>query len=308
MKVATDGEWGNIRSAMREETERYFAHVVREGRSVLELVDSNYTFLNDKLAEFYGVPGVTGGNFRKVELPAGSPRGGVLTMGTSLLVTSNPTRTSPVKRGLFVLENILGTPPPPPPPNIPSLEEAAKGTKGKALTLRETLELHRSQPDCMSCHTRLDPPGLALENFNAMGVWRDVEKTPPQLRFRNGAIDESAPKPPPDPGLPIDSTGKLITGEAFKDIRELKKILVTNHKADIYHCLTEKLLTYALGRGVEYYDTETIDQIAAALDRDGGKFSTLLMGIIDSSAFQRRRAVQEKQEMPAETTGAAQSR
>jgi hypothetical protein len=255
-----------LRKAMRSETEMYFDHIVREDRSVLELVDSDYTFLNEKLAGLYGVPEVKGDNLRLVPLPPGSPRGGVLTQATVLAVTSNPTRTSPVKRGLFVLENILGTPPPPPPPNVPDLEEAKKEFKGREPKLSEMLALHRASPLCTSCHQRMDPLGLALENFNALGYWRDTEAR-----------------------QPIEPAGQLITGEKFADVRELKKVLVTQRRTDIYRCLTEKLLTYALGRGVEYYDAHTVDEIVAALERDGGRMSTLLFGVIESAPFQKTR-------------------
>ncbi|HTH46307.1 MAG TPA: DUF1592 domain-containing protein [Candidatus Limnocylindria bacterium] len=261
----------DLRRALRQETEMSFAHVVREDRSVLELIECDYTFLNEKLAKHYGLTNVVGPNFtgpemRRVTLPADSPRGGVLTDGAVLVVTSNPTRTSPVKRGLFVLDNILGIPPPPPPPDIPNLEESEKGFGDHQPTLRETLELHRSKPLCSSCHNRMDPLGLALENFNALGIWRDRER-----------------------GQEIDAKGKLITGEAFNDIRELKHILVTNHRRDFYRCLSEKLLTYALGRGLEYYDTETVDLLVNRLDETNGRFSSLLMGIIDSAPFQKTR-------------------
>ena len=163
-----------LRRDMREETEDVFSYVLHEDRSLLELIDSDYTFLNERLAEQYGITNVTGGEMRRVTLPADSPRGGVLTEGTVLVVTSNPTRTSPVKRGLFVLDSILGTPPPPPPANIPPLEDAAKGLTNETPTLRETLAAHRANALCASCHNRMDPLGLALENFNALGVWRDA--------------------------------------------------------------------------------------------------------------------------------------
>ncbi|HVK59096.1 MAG TPA: DUF1588 domain-containing protein, partial [Candidatus Kapabacteria bacterium] len=185
-----------------------------------------------------------------------------------LVVTSNPTRTSPVKRGLFVLDNFLGTPPPPPPPDTPELEASEKEFKDREPTLRETLELHRSSPLCSSCHTRMDPLGLALENFNALGVWREKER-----------------------GQPIDPSSKLITGESFDDIKGLKKILAEKRSMDFYRCLTEKLLTYALGRGLEFYDVATVDNIVADLEKDGGRFNTLLMGIIESAPFQKRRNV-----------------
>jgi len=257
---------GELRRAMREETELAFAHLVREDRSVLELLDADYTFLNERLAKHYGVPDVKGSEMRLVKLPADSPRGGVLTHGSVLVVTSNPTRTSPVKRGLFVLDNLLGTPAPPPPADVPELEELEKGITDHEPTLREVLELHRDKPICKSCHQRMDPLGLALENFNALGMWRDQER-----------------------GQPVDAASQLITGEAFPDIRRLKQILARERRMDFYRCLTEKFLTFALGRGLEYQDTHTVDQIVDRLDQDGGKFSSLLLGVIESAPFQKRR-------------------
>ena len=261
----------DLRRALRQETEMAFAHVVHGDRNVLELIDADYTFLNERLARHYGLTNWVGTNFtgsdmRLVTLPKDDPRGGVLTDGSVLIVTSNPTRTSPVKRGLFVLDNILGTPPPPPPPNIPNLEDSEKAVEGHKPTLRETLEIHRGKPLCSSCHNRMDPLGLALENFNALGMWRDKER-----------------------GQTIDATGRLITGETFHDIRDVKRVLVTRHRRDFYQCLTEKLLTYALGRGLEYYDVFTVDQIVDRLDREHGRFSALLLGIVESTPFQKRR-------------------
>jgi hypothetical protein len=259
-----------LRQTMRRETEAYVAHIVREDRSLLELLDSNYTFLNERLAKHYGIEGVEGDDMRRVELPADSPRGGLLTQGTLLVVTSNPTRTSPVKRGLYILDNILGTPPPPPPPDIPTLESAADKVKGHEPTVRELQEIHRRDPLCHSCHARMDPLGLALENFNALGVWRDKEQE-----------------------RPIDASGTLLTGEDFAGIRELKTILKEKHHRDFYRCLTEKLLTYALGRGLEYYDEHTVDQIVEKLDENSGKFSTLVTGVIESAPFQRQRRTEK---------------
>ncbi len=258
---------GPFRRLMRTETEMYFEHLIREDRSVLELVDSDYAFLNEKLATHYGVPGVTGENMRLVQLPADSPRGGILTQGTVLAVTSNPTRTSPVKRGLFILDNILGTPAPPAPPNVPDLEEAKKDFKGREPKLSEMLALHRADKVCSSCHQRMDPLGLALENFNALGAWRDTEAN-----------------------QPIDPAGQLITGEKFASVRELKRVLAQDRKLDVFRCVTEKLLTYALGRGLEYYDVQTIDDITTQLTRDGGKMSVLIHGVVESPAFQKQRA------------------
>jgi hypothetical protein len=257
---------GDTRRAMRSETEMVFDYIIKGDRSVLELVDSNYTFLNENLAKVYGIPGVVGKSMRLVDLPADSLRGGVLTEGTVLTVTSNPTRTSPVKRGQFVLENILGTPVPPPPPNIPALE-AAKSAFDHEPTLREMLAVHRANKLCQSCHARMDSVGLAFENFNALGNYRTR-----------------------DAGQPIDTAGKLISGEAFSDVRDLKRIITHARRSDFYRCITEKLMTYALGRGLEYYDVESVDRIVAGLERDDGRFSALLMGVIDSAPFQRQRA------------------
>ena len=262
----------DLRRALREETERCFAHVMQENRSVLELLDSDYTFLNERLAKHYSLTNhvgtnFTGGEMRKVQLPPESPRGGVLTHGAVLIVTSNPTRTSPVKRGLFVLDNILGLPPAPPPPDVPLLEDSEKEfAGGRTPTLRETLEIHRSKPLCNSCHNRMDPLGLALENFNALGMWREKER-----------------------GQAIDAAGKLITGETFQGIRDVKHVLTTRHRRDFYHCLTEKLMTYALGRGLEFYDVHAVDQIVDRLDLENGRFSALLLGIVESAPFQKRR-------------------
>jgi hypothetical protein len=269
---------GDLRECMKEEAEKYFAYVLHQDRDVSELVDSDYTFLNERLARFYGLSslGVKGGDMRKVTLPPDCPRGGVLTMGAVLAVTSNPTRTSPVKRGLFILDNILGVPPPPPPANLPPLEDAAKSITGHPPTLRELLAVHRQSPLCSSCHNRLDPPGLALENFNAMGMWRDSQLS-----------------------QPIDATGKLLTGESFTNVIQLKHILATDHRDEFYRTLTEKMLTYALGRGLEYYDVETVDEIVRDLKKDDGRFSALLTGIIESSPFQKSR---KQDTMATETT------
>lgn len=258
---------GPLRRALREETEMAFDYVVRQNRPVTELIDANYTFMNERLARHYNISNITGMDMRKVDLPEGSVRGGILTHGSTLIVTSNPTRTSPVKRGLFILDNVLGTPPPPPPPDVPDLEAAEKELSGgKTPTLRESLELHRSKPLCMSCHNRMDPLGFALENFNAIGMWRDKER-----------------------GQDIDAAGQLVTGEQFKDVREAKTILATKYKKEFYRTLTEKVMTYALGRGVEYYDVAAVDEIVARLEKEEGRFSALLAGVIESAPFQKRR-------------------
>ena len=256
----------DMRKAMRRETEMYFGYLITEDRPVTELIASDYTFVNEQLAALYGLPGVTGPEMRKVMLPAGSGRGGVLTQGSALLVTSNPDRTSPVKRGLFVLANFLGTPPPPPPANVPALEASEGDFKDHDPVLRDILGKHRENPACASCHNRMDPIGLAFENFNALGMWRDSERK-----------------------QPIKAEGSLITGETFNSVTELKRILAGEHRQEFYHTLSRKLLTYASGRGTEYYDVETIDEIVNRLNANDGRFSALLMGVIESAPFQKMR-------------------
>jgi hypothetical protein len=257
-----------LRQAMRRETELLFDTIVREDRSVLELLDGDYTFLNERLARHYGIPGVTGSELRRVSLPKGSHRGGVLTHASVLMITSDATRTSPVKRGQFLLDNFLGTPSPPPPAGleIPQLEEAEKAFEGRVPTLRETLAVHRQQTLCASCHARMDPLGLSLEHFNALGMWRETER-----------------------GQPIDTTGQLISGESLQGIDDVKAILRNERRSDFYRCLTEKMLTYALGRGTDYYDVPAVDAIVARLEKEGGRVSALIAGIIESVPFQKRR-------------------
>ena len=255
-----------LKRAMQKETELCVEYIARENRSVLELLDSRYTFLNQALAEHYGIPGVEGKDMRKVDLPEDSPRGGILGHGSMLLVTSNPTRTSPVKRGLFILDNLLGTPSPPAPPNVPELAEAAKKFGDREPTPRELLAAHRESALCSSCHSRMDPLGLALENFSAVGTWRTEEK-----------------------GTPIDASGQLISGESFNDVRELKRVLRENRASDFYRCLTQKMLIFATGRGLEYTDEHTVDLIVARLEAGDGRFRELIEGIVLSAPFQKRR-------------------
>lgn len=261
----------DLKRAMRRETEMLVEHIVMENKSLLDLFDCNYTFLNERLAQHYGISGVRGDEMRKVELPPDSPRGGVMTQASMLLVTSNPTRTSPVKRGLFVLDNLLGTPAPPAPAAVPELEDAGSRFEGREPSLRELLAAHRESALCASCHARMDPLGLALENFNALGMWRTEEK-----------------------GVAIDPTGNLITGESFGDIRELKRVLRQNHASDLYRCVTQKLMTFALGRGIEPSDEHSVDLIVEALERSDGKFRVLLEGVIQSAPFQGQRYVQKQ--------------
>jgi hypothetical protein len=268
-----------MRQSMRRETEMSVEYVVREDRSLLDLLDCDYVFVNERLAGLYDIPNVRGNEMRRVQLPADSPRGGVLTQASFLLVTSNPTRTSPVKRGLFVLDNILGTPVAPAPAGVPDLEESSKRFAGKDPPLRELLAAHRESALCASCHSRMDPLGIALENFNALGMWRDQEKQ-----------------------QPIDAAGKLITGEAFGDIRELKKILRQRHAADFYRCVSEKLLTYALGRGLEDTDEHTLDLIVERLVAGEGRFSVLLAAVVESAPFQKQRRVERTAASGAEVS------
>jgi len=256
---------GRLRQSMRLESEEFFAHILRENRPAVELLTANYTYLNEPLAEWYDIKGVKGDQMRKVEVPVEKHRGGILSQATFHLVTSNPTRTSPVKRGLFVLENFLATPAPPAVPDVPPLEASAKGEK-KNLPLREILKIHAEQKLCASCHARMDPIGLALENYNAIGVWRDQDK-----------------------GQPIDASGQLMTGETFSSARELGQILATARKEDFHRALAEKLMTYAVGRGIEYYDAPTIDKIVADAANNGGTLRQILYGVIESAPFQKRR-------------------
>ena len=274
---------GDLRRAMRSETEMLFEYIVRENRPLLELLDCDYTFLNEKLAKHYGIEGVQGDKMRRVTLPAGSPRGGILTQATVLVVTSNPDRTSPVKRGLYILDNILGSPPAPPPPNIPSLEESGKKVNGRTPTLRESMVQHRNDASCASCHARMDPLGLSLENFNALGRWRDKERTDP-----------------------VDASGTLISGESFKEVKDLKKILVDKHRREFYRCLTEKMLTYALGRGLEAYDVQAVDTIVERIESENGRASALIAGIIESAPFQKRRRSTKMETADVHNRGAGQ--
>jgi hypothetical protein len=251
---------GNVRRAMRQQTELQFTHVLRENLPATDLLVGDITFLNEPLARFYGIEGVEGDTMRPVTLPGDRSRAGLLTHGSFLLVTSNPSRTSPVKRGLFILENLLGTPTPPAPANVPPLEASAQAEHGAA-PMRELMERHRGDPLCASCHARMDPLGLALEHYNAIGQWRDD-----------------------DHGSPIDSAGRLVTGEHFADADALAKIIAGPRRIDFHRCVADKMLTYALGRGLEYFDTPAVDRIVAALDRDGG-MRTLVHGVASSVPF-----------------------
>jgi hypothetical protein len=245
------------RMSMRQETERFFEHVLREDRPVLDFLDANYTFLNQRLAEFYGIPGVKGHEFRKVDL-TGSGRGGVWRHASVLTVSSYANRTSPVLRGKWILENLLGAPPPPPPPDVPALDERGVG---KTVSLREQLQKHRSNATCASCHARMDPLGLALEPFDAIGRWRSS-----------------------DGKLPIDASATLADGKAVQGPDGLAVYLQADPKA-FAECLAEKMLIYALGRGLDRNDRKTVKALAARMAREEYRFSSLVLGIVQSEPF-----------------------
>jgi mono/diheme cytochrome c family protein len=257
-----------LRLAMRTESEMFFETIVREDRSVLELIDADFTFVNGPLAKHYGLMGIEGDQFRRVSLPVtGGPkgvqgRGGVITQAAVLTVTSNPTRTSPVKRGKWVLQNILGTPPPDPPPNVPMLKDDAKAASTG--TLRQRMEQHRKDPNCAVCHKEMDAMGFALENFDAVGAWRTS-----------------------DGKFPIDAAAQLPDGRSFNGPRELKALLRSN-KDQFARCLAEELLIYGLGRGLEPFDKPAVDGIAKSLAAGDYKFSTLVLGIVHSDPFLKR--------------------
>jgi hypothetical protein len=251
-----------LKADMRRETELFVEAIIREDRSILDFIDGDFTFVNERLAKHYGIPSVTGNDFRRVSLQDGK-RSGVLTQASVLTLTSNPGRTSPVKRGKWVLENILGSPPPDPPPDVPSLEIAQKASP--EASLRQQLEIHRQNPVCASCHKTMDAIGFGLENYDALGRWRDK-----------------------DGKLPIDSAASLPSGERFASPAELVQIL-KKRKRDFTRCLTEKLLTYALGRGLMVYDRCAVDKIVDAVEQDDYRFSALDVEIVKSEPFRKRR-------------------
>jgi hypothetical protein len=254
-------EWdADLREAMRRETSLYFAALVKEDRSILDLLDGKFTFLNERLAKHYGIPDVTGRNFRRVELD-GTQRSGVLTQASVLTVTSYPTRTSPVQRGIWVLENFLASPPPPPPADVPQLDEKKIGT---AMTLRQQLERHRADPNCAVCHTKMDALGFGLENYDPVGAWRSL-----------------------DGKFPVDSAGTLPGGKSFTNSAEMKAILRADPTA-FTECLTEKMLTYALGRGLEPGDKPVVRAIAKKVESEDFKTSTLIREIALSAPFRQR--------------------
>ena len=252
-----------LRRSFQRETELFFASVLREDRSVLDFLTADYTFVNERLARHYGMPNVYGSHFRRVSLPDSSRRG-LLGQGSILAATAYPTRTSPVLRGKWVLENLLGTPPPLPPPDVPSLEETT--SDGAAVSMREAMEQHRANPVCASCHRLMDPPGFALEQFDAIG----------RYRTRNEA------------NAPIDASGVLPDGTVFEGAAGLREALLG--RPDLFvTTLTEKLLIYALGRGVEHHDAPAIRAITRETAAGGHRFSSLILGVVKSPQFQMRR-------------------
>ena len=254
----------NLRQAFRLETEMFFDSILRENRSVLELLTADYTFVNERLARHYGIPNVMGSRFRRVTLSDDSRRG-LLGKGSILATTSYPHRTSPVVRGKWILENLLGMPPPPPPPDVPDLKDT--NAEGQVLSMRDRMVQHRANPACASCHAMMDPLGLALENFDAVGRWRT----------RSEAF------------TPVDASGALPDGTPFEGVDGLREALLTRSELFVT-TLTEKLLTYALGRGLEYYDAPAVRRIVRAAAADDYRFQSLLLGVVNSLPFQMRRS------------------
>jgi mono/diheme cytochrome c family protein len=251
-----------LREAMKTETLMFFDTILRENRPIGDFIDARYTFLNELLAKHYGIDGVSGPEFRRVDLETGE-RGGVLTHGSVLAVSSYPTRTSVVIRGKYILQNILGTPPPPPPADVPALDEQAVGTTA---SLRKQMETHRTNAICASCHSRMDPLGFALENYDAIGKWRTM-----------------------DGGFPVDSSGILPGGKKFANSAEMRQIL-SERVPELTRTLTEKLLIYSLGRGLQRYDRPTVNGITKKVAASGYGFQTLLQEVVRSLPFQSRRA------------------
>jgi hypothetical protein len=251
-----------LRSAMERETKLFFQDQIHRDRSVVELLSARYTFLNETLAKHYGVPDVSGSRFRRVDLPPDSPRGGLLGQGALLMVTSYSNRTSPVLRGKWVLDSLLGTPPPEPPPNVPALKDTGAG--GKPASVRARLEEHRKNPVCAACHSSMDPLGFALENFDATGQWRTT-----------------------DAGAPIDSSGVLPNGTKFQGPAGLRDALLAR-KEQFVQAMTQKLLAYALGRQIEAYDMPTVRKVVHNARAEDYRWQSIIGGIVKSEPFQMR--------------------
>ena len=258
----------NLRQALQRETELFFSSIVEEDRNVLELMTADYTFLNERLAKHYGVPNIYGSHFRRVAV-TDEARKGLLGQGSILMVTSHTDRTSPVVRGKWILENLLGSPPPPPPAMVPPLKESAEREGGKILSMRERMEEHRGNPACSGCHSIMDPIGFAMENFDAVGAWRTHEAR-----------------------VPIDASGQLLDGTKVNGIVELKKVLLKRPDTFV-QTFTEKMMTYALGRGLAYSDMPTVRRIVRDSARNNYKFSAIVSEIVKSTPFQMRTKASE---------------
>jgi Protein of unknown function (DUF1592)/Protein of unknown function (DUF1588)/Protein of unknown function (DUF1585)/Protein of unknown function (DUF1595)/Protein of unknown function (DUF1587) len=254
----------NLAEMMRHETELFFSHLVREDRSILDLYRADYTFINERLARHYGIPGVAGNDFRKIQYPDARRRG-VLGQGTMLVQTSMANRTSPVLRGKWVMEVLLGTPPPPPPPDVPDLEAAGEAKEGRLMTTRERLEIHRKNPTCNSCHRFMDPIGLALDNFDVTGRWRSREY-----------------------GSELDTKGDFYDGTAITSPSELVNALL-KRPTPLVRTFTENLMAYALGRRIEYFDQPAIRAITKKAEADDFRVSSFILGIVKSDAFRMKR-------------------
>lgn len=249
-----------LRTSMQEESELFFSAIMRENRSILEFLDTDFTFVDRRLAEHYDLEGDFTDEFRRISIESGSPRGGILTQASTLALTANPTRTSPVIRGKWVLEQILGTPPPPPPPNVELLDETKEAAA--SASLRERLEIHRAKPECATCHEKMDPIGFAFENFDAIGKWRDL-----------------------DGNFPVDPSGVLPDGRSFNGPKDLINIL--KNEDTFVRTIVEKMLTFALGRGLEYYDRCATDEITASVIAGDYRFVELVNAIVLSEPFQK---------------------
>jgi hypothetical protein len=258
----------NLRQAFEREASLFFASIVHEDRNVLDLMTADYTFVNARLAKHYGIPNVYGSQFRRVTLPDDTRRG-LLGKGAVLMVTSHTDRTSPVVRGKWILDNLLGAPPPAPPANVPPLNEDPQ-RQGRVLSMRERMEEHRANPVCANCHKLMDPIGLSLENFDAVGAWR----------ARDGDSVTAQ-------GTAIDANGQLLDGTKVDGVVTLRQALLRQPEIFV-STVTEKLLTYALGRGLQYYDMPTIRTVVRDAASDGYRFSSLVLGIVNSTPFQKR--------------------
>ncbi|HWD99085.1 MAG TPA: DUF1592 domain-containing protein, partial [Bryobacteraceae bacterium] len=257
-----------LRHSMRRETELFIGSIIHNDSSVLDILNANYTYMDERLARFYGIPGVRGPEFRRVDVSDTRRGGGVLAQASILTISSYATRTSPVLRGKWILENLLNAPPPPPPPSVPALDDSKIG---ESASLRQQMEAHRSNPVCASCHAKMDPLGFGLENLNAIGEWRDM-----------------------DGKFPVDASGSLPGGKSFSGPKELKALLMQDRDA-FAAAITDKMMIYALGRGIERYDRPAMKTIEARLESHDYRFSELVLGIVDSLPFEMKRPRESQQ-------------